>query len=971
MTSARVLTAPKGGSYHDWTKLLPAVRAFRAALALLPLAAASAHAAVPADFSDTLVASVGGPTALAFTPDGRMLVTTQQGALRVYQGSTLLGTAFTFGTGGAPNICSNSERGLLGVAVDPSFASNGFIYLYYSFRTGATCGPAVNRASRFVLTSGNTVSPSTETVLVDNMPSTAGNHNGGDLHFGKDGYLYVSVGDGGCDYAPGGGCAGANDASRDQHILLGKILRVTRDGGIPPDNPFQGPDSARCNVTGRTTAGQKCQETFAWGLRNPFRIAFDPNAAGTRFFVNDVGQNTWEEIDLGLAGADYGWNVREGLCPTGSTTNCGPPPVEMTNPIFAYGHGAGCTAITGGAFVPDGVFPSAYDGGYLFGDYGCGTIFQLTESGGTYSASEFATALGSSSAVHMTFGPFGSTQALYYTTYAAGGQVRRIAYTGSANRTPVAALVATPTSGPAPLTVTLDGNGSSDPDGDALTYLWDFGDTSPAAETATDSIQHTYTEGSYVGTLRVRDGAGEVSAPVTVTIAAGGTSPLVTIVSPAPDARFRVGETITLRGTATDAQDGTMPAGALSWTVILHHASHVHPFLGPVTGTGIALTAPAPEDLLAATNSYLEVRLSVTDSSALTTTAVRDLLPRTVDLTFDTIPRGMRVDVAGRTLGPNDSHLVVSWEGATWTISAPAQTGPCGQTAAFLRWSDGGAATHAITTPAVPTSYIASFEVASARCLVIDDAAVAEGSAANAAFRVYLSEPTSSSVSVQYATADGTAVTPSDYGSQSGTLTFTPNRTEHTVVVPIVTDAAAEGPETFSVVLSNPVNATIRDGEATATITDPPAPVHAAMYRAYNRNADYHFFTTDAASRDFAVGLGYQDESNPVPFHVLNVMDATAVPLFRMYNPNLGRHYYTADAGSRDFLMSIGMTYEKDEGFVQPTPVPGTTELFRLYNNNSGTHLFIADATQKDGILALFPGVWVQHTSVGYVFTSP
>jgi glucose/arabinose dehydrogenase len=143
-------------------------------------------------------------------------------------------------------------------------------------------------------------------VLIDNIPSPAGNHNAGDLHFGKDGYLYVSVGDGGCDYANDSGCAGQNDAARDQNVLLGKILRITREGDIPATNPYRGTDSARCNTTGRTGAGKKCQETFAWGLRNPFRMAFDPNASHTRFFINDVGQNAREEIDQGKAGADYG-----------------------------------------------------------------------------------------------------------------------------------------------------------------------------------------------------------------------------------------------------------------------------------------------------------------------------------------------------------------------------------------------------------------------------------------------------------------------------------------------------------------------------------------------------------------------------------------------------------------------------------------------------------------------------------------
>ena len=390
------------------------------------IAAAPAQAAVPAGFTDQLVATVGVPTAIAFTPDGRGLITTQGGQLRVLTAAgALVGTpALDFST----KMCTNSERGMLGVAVDPAFATNGFVYLYYTLRKGAACdATAVNRVSRVVLSAANVAG--SEVVLIDNIHSPAGNHNGGDLQFGKDGNLYISVGDGGCDYA-GGGCAGANNAARDRHALLGKILRITPSGGIPADNPFQGAGTGRCNVAGITTAGWWCQETYAWGLRNPYRMAFDPNAAGTRFHINDVGQAAWEEIDLGAAGADYGWNVREGFCVNGSLTNCGPPPTGMTNPIFTYGRSDGCTSITGGAFVPTGVWPAAYQGKYMFADFVCGKIFRLDPDGlGGFTRVDFATGL--SSVVHLTFGPVASTRALYYTTYAAGGQVRRIRSTAA------------------------------------------------------------------------------------------------------------------------------------------------------------------------------------------------------------------------------------------------------------------------------------------------------------------------------------------------------------------------------------------------------------------------------------------------------------------------------------------------------------------------------------------------------------
>jgi glucose/arabinose dehydrogenase len=666
-------------------------------------------AAVPAGFSDVLVTSIGGPTALAFTPDGRLLITRQSGSLHVYANGALLATpAITFPS---TAICTNSERGLLGVAVDPAFASNGYVYLFRTFNTAA--GACVNRVSRFTM-SGNTLDAATELVLVDNMPSPAGNHNAGDLGFGKDGYLYISIGDGGCDYA-GGGCAGTNDASRDQHVLTGKILRITSTGGIPPTNPFQGAGTARCNVTGSTTAGNKCQETFAWGFRNPFRFAFDPNAAATRFFVNDVGQGAWEEVDLAQSGADYGWNCREGAHTNSTSGPCSPTPAGMVDPIFEYSHSAnvpgtavgGCGSITGGAFVPNGVWPG-YDDQYLFSDYNCGAIFAMRTSGSGYTSSAFATALGSSSAVHLLFGPSGSTQALYYTTYAAGGQVRRVQYNNPAgNNAPNAVAGANPTTGAAPLTTTLSAAGSSDPDaGNTLTYFWNFGDGSPEVSTTSVTIQHTYAGGVYTATLRARDNNFAFSAPATVRITSGNTAPGVTIASPAAGATFAVGQSFTLTGSASDAEDGTLPASSLSWSVLLHHNTHTHPFLGPVSGNNIALTAPAPEDLFAATNSFLEIRLTATDSAGVSSTVTRQLDPRKVTLTFDTVPSGASVRVNGVDfLTPAN---VVSWENWTFPISAFDQTFH-GASYVFSGWSDGGARTHDLTTPATPRRTTASF----------------------------------------------------------------------------------------------------------------------------------------------------------------------------------------------------------------------------------------------------------------------
>ena len=671
-------------------------------------------ATLPPGFSDNLVANLGGPTAIAFMPDTTMLVTAQGGTLRAVVGGVLQGTAVI---NLSSKVCSNSERGLLGVAVDPNFASNRYVFLYYTFNkfNDPNCPfnsgtSPVNRVSRFTMNTGSlTLDPTSETVLIDNINSPNGNHNAGDLQFGKDGLLYVTAGDGGCDYAGNSGCGGLNDASRDRNVLIGKVLRIDHNGSIPAGNPFTGAGTARCNVTGSTTAGQICQETFAWGLRNPFRLAFDPNNAGTVFNINDVGQDTWEEIDLGTSGADYGWNVREGFCANGSTTNCGPPPAGMTNPIFAYGHTGGCGAITGGTFVPAGVWPAPYDQSYLFSDYNCGKIFRLVFSGGTYSSADFVTGLGASSAVDLVFGPFGATKALFYTTYAGGGQVRRISF-ASTNSPPTAAISANKTSGPLPLAVNFDGSASTDPDpGDSITaYNWTFGDGA-TAQTGTPTTSHTYTvAGTYTASLTVTDTHAATSGPASLTIQAGNTAPTPTITSPASSLLFAVNQTITLTGSATDAEDGTLPASSLSWNVLRHHADHTHPWFGPTTGNNLTFPAPAPEDMAATTNSYLEIYLTATDSKGLSTTIQRNIFPHTVSITFATNPVGRLVTVNGQTLtGPT---TITSWEAWGLAVNVPKQSGW-----KWLSWSDGGAKAHTITTPASAATYTATFKAAGPR----------------------------------------------------------------------------------------------------------------------------------------------------------------------------------------------------------------------------------------------------------------
>lgn len=415
---------------------------------LIPLGVdGSASAAPPAprlpatllepDFTDTVISygALATPISLTAIPGGRVIVLEKGGKVRVIQSGSLLATP-ALDLSAAPNSlagCTGTERGLLGFAADPDFTANGFVYIYYTRANASAPGNCVNRVSRFQMT-GNTIARASEVVLIDNISSLNGNHNGGDIEVGHDGFLYVAVGDGGCDPRNVALCHTDNESPQDLSLLNGKILRVDRFTGAPaPGNPFTGPGTAACRTRGNTAATPTttCQEVFAYGLRNPWRFAFDPNTGATRFHINDVGELAREEVNLGIAGANYGWPAREGLCAAGedavnAVPACAPPDAGLgyTDPIIDYphDHGVGGQYITGGAFVPNGAWPAKFDGGYLFADGYPGKIFLQPAVG---PMETFATDVGGVADLEFVYEAGG--WALYYVN-AASNQVRRIRY---------------------------------------------------------------------------------------------------------------------------------------------------------------------------------------------------------------------------------------------------------------------------------------------------------------------------------------------------------------------------------------------------------------------------------------------------------------------------------------------------------------------------------------------------------------
>ena len=338
-----------------------------------------AHAqTLPADFSRVLVDDgLLSPTAFAFLPDGRIVVTQQEGALRVIKNGNLLTTpAITI------TVTSAGERGLIGIAVDPDFTTNQYVYLYYTVPANTERIAAFNKIVRCTFQGDVIDASSVKTVLeLNDLSSTRTNHNGGAMNFGPDGKLYIGVGE---------NATGANAQNLDNY--LGKILRINSDGSIPTGNPFIG-NEAKSRI-------------WAYGLRNPYSFTFD--RIGGKLFVNDVGENTWEEInDATTGGLNFGWPSKEGFCSNSCT--------GFTDPIYAYGHamntdGKGCSIIGGTFFHPTSTnYPTIYQGQYFFNDY-CGKWINSINLSAPSQRNAFGTNLGGALTYLLT-GPDGN---LYY-----------------------------------------------------------------------------------------------------------------------------------------------------------------------------------------------------------------------------------------------------------------------------------------------------------------------------------------------------------------------------------------------------------------------------------------------------------------------------------------------------------------------------------------------------------------------------
>ena len=620
---------------------------------------------------ETLITGLAEPTQAVFTPDGRMLVLERSGTILVVEPGASQPESSPLLRLSAVN--TSDERGALGIVLDPGFATNGFFYVLYTHST------LVNRVSRFTAV-GNSSSPGSERVIWQNDVAAAIYHQGGGLAFGADGYLYVSVGD---NLTPA--------SAQSLTSYNGKILRIAGDGAVPADNPFN------------DGAGPNKDAIWALGFRNPFRISFDQPTG--RLLVGDVGEGTKEEVDIAVRGANYGWPTCEGVCGAAG----------MTNPIYTYDHNGRDASITGGVVYRGTQLGAGFDGSYFYGDYAQNWIKRLTfGSGGAVLGSQsFVPADGSAggpygSPVNIVEGPDG---ALYYVDIgpldvANSGTIRRIRNVGGGgNRPPTVSASASPTTGKPPLAVSFSSAGTVDPDGDALTYSWDFGD---GATSTQPNPVHTYgTSGAYTARLLVSDGTDTTSsAPIAIRV---GTPPVPAISAPAGGSTFRAGQVIAFSGSARDAEDGALAGSSLNWTIVFHHETHEHPGPGPFTGSSGSFTVPVSGHDFTGNTSY-EIVLTATDSSGLSSSTSVLVYPQKVNVTFASSPSGLTVVVD--SLAHTTPYTFDSLVGFQHDVDVPSPQASGGSSYAFASWSDGGARSHTVTVPSVDRTYTASFTAA-------------------------------------------------------------------------------------------------------------------------------------------------------------------------------------------------------------------------------------------------------------------
>jgi glucose/arabinose dehydrogenase/PKD repeat protein len=673
-------------------------------------------------------------TALAFATPERAYLALKVGIVRVVDKGKLLPTPFL---DLQAIVNKTTDRGLLGIAVDPDFPQRPFIYLSYVYdppgSTPDSGDPRVIQVSRVtadaskdytvalpgsleVLVGRNSTLENTAppvplgdpniperascmtgltmdgTPIEDCIACDATSHTAGTLMFGPNRALFASLGDG-ADYS-----GPTRVGLRTQNIdsLSGRVLRIDPDTGKGlPDNPWYQPDAPRSNRS----------RTWSFGFRNPFRITLKPQSESV--FMGDVGTSYYEEINSGK-GINFGWPCYEGGFldraqkegeATASMQQVGyrshPRTIEFCNQMYAQGQGIVTkplynyrhpydetgkdlgASITGLAFYEGRVYPDKYRGALFFADYAQRFIRYLTfDAAGKPTAHDFATEVGSNlGAVELFSGPDKNIYAVYIDLKTRTSQVRRFKSVGAGNSPPVIRASVSPTSGAKPLVVNASASKSYDPDGQSISFLWDFGDgtTSSDAETI-----HVYPEaGTYDVTVTVTEASAPfASSKESFTVRSGQTLPVARITEPLPGTTFEIGVPVRFSGSATtDSPDNL----TLSWNILQIHNEHTH-LVSEVEGEQGSFIPKEHAD-----NTAYELCLLASIGEGLSDQKCVTIQPRTAPHIFQSEPSGATISYLDEELDVRTPYIAQPIVGSEQSIRASLIY----EGRSFLGWADG------------------------------------------------------------------------------------------------------------------------------------------------------------------------------------------------------------------------------------------------------------------------------------------
>lgn len=583
---------------------------------------------------EVFVEGLSNPTDLKIAPDGRIFIAEKGGKVRIVENGILLDDPFYTVQTQTPG-----ERGLDGLVLDPDFETNGFVYLYYTL-------PNENRnVVARVTDAGNTAIPGSEVEILRLDQMWAAFHNGAGMVFDATGALVLGVGDG----------TSLTLAQR-MDSRLGKILRINPDGSIPTDNPFYAQN------TGLNRA------IAAYGIRNPYTMAVSRHSG--RIFFNDVGNDSFEEVNEYIMGKNYGWHLLEG-----PLNGAAAPDNRYEDPIHVYNHDFGCAVVGATFYEPDlNLFPEGYYGKYFFMELCEGKVMAMNPD--NFEVEVFASDMGPGYN-NITTSPDGF---LYLVNFD-NGTLARISYQGE-NAKPLISVQ------PRDQIVPVGENVNFEVDavGSGLTYTWyRNGSLIGSANGPSLGLGNVQlADDQAVFWVRVTNANGEAVSDTARLSVVDGSRPVIQLQG--IPTSYAAGDTLHFAATVTDADQQAVPPTDLAWSINFHHDEHFHPALAPLSGTtngNYVVETYGEVD----TNVYYRIHLEAVDSTGLTASAYRDVPPEKVTMFFRSQPEGVEISVDGKKV--KTEYPLRSVLKLNRTIEAPPYAIIGDSIYQFAQWEDG------------------------------------------------------------------------------------------------------------------------------------------------------------------------------------------------------------------------------------------------------------------------------------------